>query len=158
MARKVKVDVTAGLWTSSRGADHQRQRNNTNIDRQAEGFYTTNHNNFVLGEHDLWHLNFRWFDNTQGGALFFDFHHEYIARFNRWRAEFGYPAVGIGIRRRRCRRVRKVIMRDRPGTTRRPPRTPSHRGSPSRAALRSGPTMGSRATRHSAMGRDRCSW
>lgn len=95
LPRKVQVDVTAGSTTCHAEKTINVERNNTDIDKQAEDFYTSNHSNRVLQEHQLWHSTFHFFDNTQGGALFFDFHHEFIGRFNSWRADFGYPPVAV---------------------------------------------------------------
>jgi hypothetical protein len=95
LLRAIAVDVTAGTDRCSAQRTVNVERNNTDVNRQAEDFYTSNHSGRVLNEHQLWHNTFRFNTTTQGGALFFDFHREYISRFNSWRAEFGYPQVGI---------------------------------------------------------------
>jgi hypothetical protein len=94
VARTVAVDVTINGTTCHAETTINVERNATDIDKQAEDFYTSNHSSRVRSEHSTWHSNFRFSNTTQGGALFFDFHHEFISRFNSWRAEFGYPAVG----------------------------------------------------------------
>jgi hypothetical protein len=94
VARTVGVDVTINGTTCHAEKTINVERNATDLDRQAEDFYTSNHAQRVLQEHTTWHTTFRFSNATQGGALFFDFHHEFISRFNSWRAEFGYPPVG----------------------------------------------------------------
>jgi hypothetical protein len=94
-SRDVTVNVTAGEVTCSDTETLTVERNSTDINKQAEDFYSSNHMNRILDEHITWHTTFPFSTMNQGGALFFDFHREYISRFNSWRAEFGYPAVGI---------------------------------------------------------------
>ena len=93
--RKVSVNVTEGNSTCNAERTINVERNNTDITKQAEDFFTSNHSRRTLTEHTAWHVRFRFDRASQGGALFFDFHNQYISRFNSWRAEFGYPSVGI---------------------------------------------------------------
>ncbi len=84
------------------------ERNNNDIDRQAEDFYVWNHGSQVLSEHLTWHQTYRFgwnpgetptratFNGCKGpGTRFYTFHHDFVARFNSWRTEFGYPALAV---------------------------------------------------------------
>jgi hypothetical protein len=72
------------------------------IDKQAEDFYVEeNHpipgtsTSSVLQEHGDWHLRYR-FSNERyndNGDLFFDFHKLFLAHFDAWRTNFGYPSI-----------------------------------------------------------------
>ena len=95
VTRSVSLDVTVGAATCTVTQTFTVERNNADIDRQAEDFYTRNHRNplepdltkgRVLDDHIEWHTIF-------GTRLltFLPWHHEFIDRFNQWRAEFGYP-------------------------------------------------------------------
>ena len=68
------------------------ERDTTDPTKQAEDYYTSNHNERVLDEHDQWHLD-NDFKTAQAGAEFFDFHRRFLDRFNSWRSEFGYLPV-----------------------------------------------------------------
>ena len=76
------------------------------IDHQAEDFYVEqNHpmpdpfgdpnSTRTLSQHAQWHIDYVPDEpsyNNQGD-LFFDFHRVFIAHFNAWRADFGYPPI-----------------------------------------------------------------
>ncbi|MGA7732686.1 MAG: tyrosinase family protein [Chloroflexia bacterium] len=97
VSRQVRVVVRMSDGTTCTNSRNITvERNSVNITRQAEDFYMANHNQRVLTEHQNWHQ----FTNsccpwTYNGTLFFDFHHKFLDRFNRWRAEFGYYSVPI---------------------------------------------------------------
>lgn len=93
--RTVSVTVTTPQGSCTDQVTLSVERNNTNISRQAEDWYTTNHNQAILVEHTLWHAQFPFQGFNYDGTLFFDFHRQYVDRFNNWRAEFGYPPVGM---------------------------------------------------------------
>jgi hypothetical protein len=95
VTRSVSLDVTVGMTTCTVAQTFTAERNNADIDKQAEDFYTRNHRNAlepdltkgrVLDDHIEWHTIF-------GTRLltFLPWHHEFIDRFNLWRAESGYP-------------------------------------------------------------------
>ncbi|HYG60083.1 MAG TPA: tyrosinase family protein, partial [Symbiobacteriaceae bacterium] len=69
------------------------ERNNASANRQAEDFYTWNHGSGVLVEHRGWHAAHPYSACTPNGLAFKQFHTDFLNRFNRWRAEFGYPAL-----------------------------------------------------------------
>jgi hypothetical protein len=94
-ARRVSVTITTTAGQCS--AEHvlSVERNNTNLSRQADDFYTGNHSTAILTEHTLWHAQYPFSGWSYDGSLFFDFHRQFLNRFNSWRAEFGYPPVGI---------------------------------------------------------------
>ncbi|HWI62120.1 MAG TPA: stalk domain-containing protein [Symbiobacteriaceae bacterium] len=90
----VSVRVTNALGFSCTAArSFTVERNGTNIDRQAEDFYTWNHNSATLTEHSNWHSAHPYIPCAAGGSQFFTFHRAYLGRFNSWRAEFGYPGL-----------------------------------------------------------------
>jgi hypothetical protein len=95
LPRTVGVNVIAGSASCSANVTINVERNNTDINRQAEDFYTSNHSGLVLSEHGLWHANNPFNSPAYDGILFFDFHNQFISRFNSWRAEFGYPSADI---------------------------------------------------------------
>lgn len=94
-ARRVSVTVstTQGQCTVEHSLNVE--RNNYDITRQAEDYYTNNHGAAIQTEHSFWHGQYPFTGWTYDGALFFDFHREFLGRFNNWRAEFGYPPLGI---------------------------------------------------------------
>ena len=78
------------------------ERNETDITRQAEDFYTSNHkaatttnplDGHVVDEHIFWH------ENVDGNLTFPDWMHflawhgEFVRRFDLWRQQFGYNPV-----------------------------------------------------------------
>ena len=78
-------------------------RNESDINRQAEDFYTSNHRavtstnpifGHVVDEHIFWHANI---DGNQAANPawmgFLAWHGTFIRRFDLWRQEFGYNAV-----------------------------------------------------------------
>lgn len=94
VARRVWVTVRDGVGGCTDSVTLSVERNTTSSARQAEDFYTTNHTQFVLREHALWHQRYAFDQPFYDGALFFDFHVQFLDRFNRWRHEFGYPEIG----------------------------------------------------------------
>src|SRR5258708_1971892 len=94
VTRTVTLNVTLGGSVCTVSQTFSLERNNTDITKQAEDFYTRNHRapaemdltkGRVLDDHIEWHTVF-------GTRIltFLPWHHEFIARFNNWRAEFGY--------------------------------------------------------------------
>lgn len=79
------------------------ERNETDMTRKAEDFYTSNHraatatnpvDGHVIDEHIFWHMNI---DPAQASFPawmgFLAWHGEFVRRFDLWRQEFGYNAV-----------------------------------------------------------------
>jgi len=96
VARRVRVDVAvAGGGTCFDEVVLQVERNETSSTRQAEDWYTSNHDRFIQREHALWHDRYPFDAPFYDGTIFFDFHVQFLDRFNRWRAEFGYPSIGL---------------------------------------------------------------
>ncbi len=99
--RAVSVTVTAGADQCTAQNTIAVERNNTSISFQAEDFYANlNHRlsststmTRVMNEHMLWHANNNPSSTSYDGTLFFDFHNQFLSRFNSWRAEFGYPSI-----------------------------------------------------------------
>jgi chitodextrinase/regulation of enolase protein 1 (concanavalin A-like superfamily) len=95
--RDVSVSVQAGAASCSSQIAISVERNSTNINRQAEDIYTSNHPGAgnlgrVRNDHSSWHRD--WMPGVANyGVTFFDFHREFVDRFNSWRQEFGYPPV-----------------------------------------------------------------
>lgn len=71
------------------------ERNETDVSRQAEDYYTSNHSGFIRLEHSRWHDTYPFASPFYDGAVFFDFHTQFLDRFNRFRAEFGYPPIAV---------------------------------------------------------------
>ncbi|MCB0217139.1 MAG: tyrosinase family protein [Chloroflexi bacterium] len=94
-ARTVSVTVTTAQGECSTSHVLNVERNNTSLSRQAEDWYTGNHSTAVLTEHTLWHAQYPFSGWSYDGTLFFDFHRQFLNRFNSWRSEFGYPPLGI---------------------------------------------------------------
>jgi hypothetical protein len=78
------------------------ERNETDITRQAEDFYTSNHKaptttnplfGHVVDEHIFWHQSVHDSPSFPVWMRFLAWHGEFIRRFNLWRQEFGYIAV-----------------------------------------------------------------
>lgn len=95
VTRNAKLDVMVGTTPCTVSQAFTVERNASSIDHQAEDFYVRSHRaptepdltkGRVLDDHIEWHTVF-------GTRLldFLEWHHEFIDRFNRWRAEFGYP-------------------------------------------------------------------
>jgi hypothetical protein len=99
--RTVSVTARAGADICTAQTVISVERNNTNINFQAEDFYVSRNHRLsptttmtrVMNEHRLWHANNVPTSTTYDGTLFFDFHNQYLSRFNSWRAEFGYPPL-----------------------------------------------------------------
>ena len=93
--RRVAVTVTDGDQTCQDEIMVNVERNESDISRQAEDYYDSNHGGIVLRQHSGWHMVNSFRAPGYSGSLFFDFHREYISRFNSWRAEFGYPSLSV---------------------------------------------------------------
>lgn len=94
-ARHVGITVTTTQGQCSTEHTLNVERNNYDITRQADDYYTTNHSSAIQTEHSFWHGQNPFTGWTYDGTLFFDFHRQFLDRFNNWRAEFGYPPIGI---------------------------------------------------------------
>lgn len=94
-ARRVTVTLTTTQGQCVAEHSLNVERNNYDITRQAEDYYTNNHSAAVQTEHSFWHGQYPFTGWTYDGTLFFDFHRQFLGRFNDWRAEFGYPPLGI---------------------------------------------------------------
>jgi hypothetical protein len=102
--RNVTVAVIQpGGGSCSATAAYTVERNESDITRQAEDFYTSNHRStmttnpsfgHVIDEHLFWHLNV---DGNQpsfpGWMGFLAWHGEFVRRFDTWREQFGYNKV-----------------------------------------------------------------
>ena len=100
-SRNVSLTVTKnGGGNCTVNATYMVERNETNITRQAEDFYTSNHRSMattnpgfghVVDEHIFWH------QFVGGGPpnwlAFLPWHGELIRRFDLWRVQFGYKKV-----------------------------------------------------------------
>jgi|HubBroStandDraft_4_1064222.scaffolds.fasta_scaffold19916_2 hypothetical protein len=78
------------------------ERNETDITRQAEDFYTSNHRSaattnpgfgHVVDEHIFWHANIDGDLSFPQWMHFLAWHGEFVRRFDLWRTEFGYNKV-----------------------------------------------------------------
>ena len=78
------------------------ERNETNMARKAEDFYTSNHRattttnpNFghVVDEHIFWHMSIDGDLSVPQWMHFLAWHGEFVRRFDQWRQEFGYDKV-----------------------------------------------------------------
>lgn len=105
--RNVQVTVTVGSQTCQESLPFTVERNTTDPKRQAEHWWTSNHNSEVLNEHDMWHMRNSSSAPLCGvgqipvqspaecyGATFFMFHKAYLKAFSDFRAAFGYPPIG----------------------------------------------------------------
>ena len=95
LARRVRVEVSDGRGNCADQVVMQVERNATSATRQAEDWYTSNHARYIAREHALWHQRYPFDSLVYDGAIFFDFHVQFLDRFERWRAEFGYGPIGI---------------------------------------------------------------
>jgi len=95
VTRNVTLNVTVGASVCTVSQTFSVERNNADITKQAEDFYTRNHRDPAepdvtkgrpLDDHMEWH-----FVPASRILAFLPWHREFIARFNTWRAEFGYP-------------------------------------------------------------------
>jgi len=102
-ARAVTVDVTAGTEHCSDSKTVTIERSN-DIDKQAEDYYTKEHDgpggrhHDVLVQHSRYHFppsgpSRTGTEATYDGALFFSFHRVLLDRFASWRSEFGFSAL-----------------------------------------------------------------
>jgi hypothetical protein len=97
--RTVTLSVNGGLCTETLAVTVE--RNMTDINRQPEDYYTSTHRaptetnaqlGGVIDEHMFWHINVG--GGSNGSWLqFLAWHSYFLDRFERWRAEFGYPEV-----------------------------------------------------------------
>jgi hypothetical protein len=78
------------------------ERNETDITRQAEDFYTSNHRaatttnpgfGHVVDEHIFWHASVHDLTSFPVWTRFLAWHGEFVRRFDLWRQEFGYNKV-----------------------------------------------------------------
>ena len=102
--RNVTLNVTqSGGGSCSAAATYTVERTESDITRQAEDFYTSNHraatetnplDGRMVDEHIYWHMNI---DGNQSSFPawmgFLAWHGEFIRRFDQWRQEFGYNPV-----------------------------------------------------------------
>lgn len=102
--RTVSLNVTDDKGKKCHDSiDYNVAFNNDDINLQAEDFFVSeNHQNpnrlnagpTVLDLHNTWHVNYNSFSNSSyPGDLFIDFHHDFIAHFDKYREIFGYPAI-----------------------------------------------------------------
>ncbi len=101
--RNVTLNVTkSGGGTCSVTAPYTLERNESDITRQAEDFYTSNHraatstNPFfghVVDEHIFWHQSVHDSTSFPAWTRFLAWHGEFVRRFDLWRQEFGYNKV-----------------------------------------------------------------
>jgi hypothetical protein len=98
VARQVTLVAQVGAVTCPAVAHtFNVERSTTDVDRQAVDFYTSNHRaaaetnpqkGRIIDDHVEWH--------TVSGTHLYEFlpwHREFLARFDAWLAEFGYPPV-----------------------------------------------------------------
>jgi hypothetical protein len=78
------------------------ERNESDITRQAEDFYTSNHKStmttnplfgHVVDEHIFWHQSVHDLTSFPVWMRFLAWHGEFVRRFDLWRQEFGYNTV-----------------------------------------------------------------
>jgi hypothetical protein len=97
VTRNVTLTATVGATTCTATRTYSVERNSTDVSKQAEDYFTSNHkaptepNNLkglVIDYHMEWHT-------VVGSRLleFLPWHREFLARFNSWRTEFGYPPI-----------------------------------------------------------------
>jgi len=101
--RNVKLDVTqSGGGNCSVTVPYTVERNESDITRQAEDFYTSNHKSatttnplfgHVVDEHIFWHQSVHDLTTFPVWMRFLAWHGEFVRRFNLWRQEFGYNTV-----------------------------------------------------------------
>jgi hypothetical protein len=95
----VRVQTAEGICQDS---EDYTVAKGSNINTQAEDFYVAaNHpiggTTSVLQQHSQWHNDYPFSSATynDNGDLFFDFHELYLAHFDAWRTEFGYPPISL---------------------------------------------------------------
>jgi hypothetical protein len=101
--RNVTLNVTkAGGGTCSASAVLSVERNETDINRQAEDFFTSNHRaatstnplfGHAVDEHIFWHFSVHDSTSFPAWTRFLPWHGEFVRRFDLWRQEFGYNKV-----------------------------------------------------------------
>jgi hypothetical protein len=91
----VKATINNQLKNCSGSRTFVVERNHDDINRQAEDFYTFNHNATLLSSHLHWHVvnQPRPCDPLRNGEAFFVFHKGVISNFDAWRHIFGYPQI-----------------------------------------------------------------
>ena len=100
------VSLTVGMsggGSCSVSAPYTVERNESDITRQAEDFYTSNHraatetnplDGGMVDEHIYWHRNIDPFQGSFPAWMgFLAWHGEFVRRFDLWRQEFGYNKV-----------------------------------------------------------------
>ena len=102
-SRNVSLTVTkTGGGSCTVSATYTVERNETDITRQAEDFYTSNHRaatttnpgfGHVVDEHIFWHANIDGDLSFHQWMHFLAWHGEFVRRFDLWRQEFGYNKV-----------------------------------------------------------------
>jgi hypothetical protein len=102
-SRNVSLTVTeVGGGNCTVSTTYMVERNETDITRQAEDFYTSNHRSVmttnpgfghVVDEHIFWHTNIDGDLSYHQWMHFLAWHGEFIRRFDQWRQEFGYNKV-----------------------------------------------------------------
>ena len=101
--RNVTLDVANSDGGScSVSVPYSVERNESDITRQAEDFYTSNHRSptttnplfgHVVDEHIFWHQSVHDSTAFPVWTRFLTWHGEFIRRFDLWRQEFGYNKV-----------------------------------------------------------------
>jgi Common central domain of tyrosinase len=102
-SRNVSLAVTkTGGGSCTVSATYTVERNESDITRQAEDFYTSNHraatttnpgDGHVVDEHIFWHANIDGDLSVPQWMHFLAWHGAFIRRFDQWRQEFGYNKV-----------------------------------------------------------------
>jgi Common central domain of tyrosinase len=102
-SRNVSLTVAkTGGGNCAVSATYTVERSETNIARQAEDFYTSNHrvptatiagDGHVVDEHIFWHFNIDGDLSFPQWMHFLAWHGEFVRRFDLWRQEFGYNKV-----------------------------------------------------------------
>jgi len=101
--RNVTLAVTrSGGGSCSVTVPYTVERNESDITRQAEDFYTSNHKSsgttnplfgHVVDEHIFWHQSVQDLPSFPVWMRFLAWHGEFVRRFDLWRQEFGYNTV-----------------------------------------------------------------
>ncbi|HLN00856.1 MAG TPA: tyrosinase family protein [Bryobacteraceae bacterium] len=101
--RNVTLAVTrSGGGSCSVTVPYTVERNESDITRQAEDFYTSNHKSsgttnplfgHVVDEHIFWHQSVHDLPSFPVWMRFLAWHGEFVRRFDLWRQEFGYNTV-----------------------------------------------------------------
>jgi hypothetical protein len=101
VSRNVTLTAVVAGTTCTVAKTYSVERNNTDARKQANDFYTSNHQvatetvpgkGIVIDDHLDWH-DFPATRLSGNPDDFFIFHRSFIARFNSWRAQFGYGPV-----------------------------------------------------------------